>query len=208
MHIFMLNYYRQKGLQPTIELLEQAVKTSSEVSKLTRAEVIRAEDQAREDVQKADERKFKLDVAAQQEEKARARAREERLFQISVKEQELAAAEDKDRRNKDFESAMAVEKNRVELVMQKENHRHAEAQSDRVMNHATAIQTENILARKAQDAQHSAERIQDQAERSAANRATEAYRAQEQKWHQEAERLRLEHQKADDAHNKKIEDFF
>ena len=197
---FMLNYYRQKGLQPTIELLEQAVKTSSEVSKLTRAEVIRAEDQAREDVQKADERKFKLDVAAQQEEKARARAREERLFQISVKEQELAAAEDKDRRNKDFESAMAVEKNRVELVMQKENHRHAEAQSDRVMNHATAIQTENILARKAQDAQHSAERLQDQAERSAANRATEAYRAQEQKWHQEAERLRIEHQKAEDAH--------
>jgi hypothetical protein len=204
---FMLNYYRQKGAQPTIELLEQTVKTMGEVSKLSRAEVIRAEDQAREDVQKADERKFKLYVAAKQEEKARARAREERLFQISVKEQELAAAEDKDRRNKDFESAMAVEKNRVELVMQKENHRHAEAQSDRVMNHAQAIQIENILARKAQDAQHSAERIQDQAERSAANRATEVYRSEEQKARATAERLRLEHQKADDAHRVRMENF-
>lgn len=204
---FMLEYYRKKGAQPTIELLEQTAKTMAEVSKLNRAEVIRAEDRAREDVQKADERKFRLDVAAQQEEKARARAREERLFQISVKEQELAAAEDRDRRNKNFESAMAVEKNRVELVMQKENHRHAEAQSDRVMNHATAIQTENILARKAQDAQHSAERIQDQAERSAANRATEVYRAEEQKARATAERLRLEHQQADDAHKRRMEGF-
>jgi hypothetical protein len=204
---FMLNYYRQKGAQPTIELLEQAVKTSSEVSKLTRAEVVRAEDQAREDVQKADERKFRLNVAAQQEEKARARAREERLFQISVKEQELAAAEDRDRRNKDFESAMAVEKNKVELAMQKENHKHAEAQSDRVINHAQAIEVERILAQKARDSQYASDRAQDKTEQAARDRATEAFRAEEQKARITAERLRLEHQKADDAHKVRMENF-
>jgi len=197
---FMLNYYRQKGAQPTIELLEQAVKTSSEVSKLTRAENVRAEDQAREDVQKANERKFKLNVASQQANEARQEKAKERLFQISVKEQELAAAEDKDRRNKDFESAMAVEKNRVELAMQKENHKHAEAQSDRVINHAQAIEVERILAQKARDSQYAADRAQDKTEQAARDRATEAFRAEEQKARNTAERLRLEHQKAEDAH--------
>lgn len=204
---FMLNYYRQKGLQPTIELLEQAVKTSSEVSKLTRAEVVRAEDQAREDVQKADERKFRLDVASQQANEARARAREDRLFQISVKEQELAAAEDRDRRNKTFESEMAVAKNKVDLAMQKENHRHAEAQSDRVINHAQAIEVERILAQKARDSQYAADRAQDKTEQAARDRATEAFRAEEQKARNTAERLRLEHQKADDAHKARMEGF-
>ena len=151
---FMLNYYRQKGAQPTIELLEQTAKTMGEVSKLNRAEVVRAEDQAREDVQKADERKFRLDTASQQANEARKEKAKERLFQISMKEQELAYAEDRDRRNKDFESAMAVEKNRIELLMQKENYRHAEAQSDRVINHAQAIEVERILAQKARDSGH------------------------------------------------------
>jgi len=201
---FMLEYYRKKGIGPTIEFLEQAAKTAGKVSELTRAENVRAEDQAREDVQKADERKFRLDTAAQQENAARARAREDRLFQISVKEQELAAAEDRDIRNKTFESAMAVEKNRIELLMQKENHRHAEAQADRVMNHATAIQTETILARKAKESQDAADRAQDKTEQSARDRATEAYRAEEQKARLTAERLRLEHQKADDAHKAKM----
>jgi len=204
---FMLNYYRQKGAQPTIELLEQTAKTMGEVSKLNRAEVVRAEDQAREDVQKADERKFRLDVAAQQANEARARAREERLFQISVKEQELAAAEDRDRRNKTFESEMAVAKNRVDLAMQKENYRHSEAQSDRVINHAQAIEVERILAQKARDSQYAADRAQDKTEQSARDRATEAFRAEEQKARITAERLRLEHQKADDVHKKTMEDF-
>ena len=201
---FMLEYYRKKGIGPTMELLEQTVKTMGEVSKLNRAEVVRAEDRAREDVQKADERKFRLNVAAQQEEKERARARQERLFQISVKEQELAAAEDRDRRNKTFESEMAVEKNRIELLMQKENYRHAEAQADRVMNHATAIQTETILARKAKESQDAADRAQDKTEQSARDRATEAYRAEEQKARLTAERLAAEHRKADDVHKAKM----
>jgi hypothetical protein len=158
-------------------------------------------------VQKADERKFRLDVAAQQEEKARARAREERVFQISVKEQELAAAEDRDRRNKTFESEMAVAKNKVDLAMQKENHKHAEAQSDRVINHAQAIQIENILAQKARDSQYAADRAQDKTEQAARDRATEAFRAEEQKARNTAERLRLEHQKADDAHKARMEGF-
>jgi hypothetical protein len=204
---FMLEYYRKKGAGPTIELLEQTAKTMGEVSKLNRAEVVRAEDQAREDVQKADERKFRLDTAAQQENAARARAREDRLFQISVKEQELAAAEDRDRRNKTFESEMAVAKNRVDLAMQKENHRHAEAQSDRVINHAQAIEVERILAQKARDSQYAADRAQDKTEQSARDRATEAFRAEEQKARITAERLRLEHQKADDAHKARMEGF-
>lgn len=201
---FMLEYYRKRGAGPTLEFLEQTVKTMQEVSKLTRAETVRAEDRAREDVQKADERKFRLDTAAQQENAARNRAREDRLFQISVKEQELAAAEDRDIRNKTFESAMAVEKNRIELLMQKENYRHAEAQSDRVMNHATAIQTETILARKAKESQDAADRAQDKTEQAARDRATETYRAEEQKARIAAEKLRLEHQKADDVHKTKM----
>jgi len=201
---FMLEYYRKKGAGPTMELLEQTVKTMGKVSELNRAEEVRAEDRAREDVQKADERKFRLNVAAQQEEKERARAREKRLFEISVKEQELAAAEDRDIRNKTFDSAMAVEKNRIELLMQKENYRHAEAQSDRVMNHATAIQTETILARKAKESQDAANRAQDKTEQSARDRATEAYRAEEQKARLTAERLAAEHRKADDVHKAKM----
>lgn len=201
---FMLEYYRKKGVGPTMELLEQTVKTMQEVSKLTRAETVRAEDRAREDVQKADERKFRLNVASQQANEARQEKAKERLFQISVKEQELAAAEDRDIRNKTFESAMAVEKNRIELLMQKENYRHAEAQSDRVMNHATAIQTETILARKAKESQDAADRAQDKTEQAARDRATETYRAEEQKARLTAEKLRLEHQKADDVHKAKM----
>lgn len=99
---------------------------------------------------------------------------------------------------------MAVEKNRIELLMQKENHRHAEAQSDRVMNHATAIQTETILARKAKESQDAANRAQDKTEQAARDRATEAYRAEEQKARLTAERLAAEHRKADDVHKAKM----
>jgi hypothetical protein len=88
--------------------------------------------------------------------------------------------------------------------MQKENYRHAEAQADRVMNHATAIQTETILARKAKESQDAANRAQDKTEQSARDRATEAYRAEEQKARITAEKLRLEHQKADDVHKAKM----
>jgi hypothetical protein len=204
---FMLEYYRKKGIAPTIELLEQNVKISEQVNKLTRDETNRAEDQAREDQKQADERKFKLDVAAQQEEKARARAREDRLFQISMKEQELAASEDRDKRNKTFESAMAVEKNRVELAMQQENHRHAEAQSDRVINHAQAIEIARIAREKALDEQHFKERTQDKADQAARDRATEVYRSIEQEFSRRAEIARIEHQKADDEHKKTMEKF-